>query len=87
MRKIITLALIVSLSSAVPASVFAQDAAVKANPPAQATGAPHPPAAATTGTMGAGGIIAVTVTVLGLIALAASSDSGDATPAATTHPR
>lgn len=86
MRKIIILALIASLSSAVPANLYAQDAAPKTNPPAQGASDTHK-LGKTAGTMSEGGIIAVTVTVLGLIALAASSDSGDATPAATSHPR
>lgn len=83
MRKIIVLALILSLGNMVPSSVIAQDGSGNPNPPVENT---HNPGKKPVITLGQGGIIATAVAVLGLIALAASSNSGDATPAATSHP-
>lgn len=88
MKKIVILALIVSLCNVIPANSFAEEAATAGNnPPVQETPDPHKLGAAPATTAVEAGIIGVAVSVLGLIALAASTDSGDATPAATSHPR
>jgi hypothetical protein len=83
MRKIIALALMLSLSSVAPATVFAQGNGGNPNPPADNS---HNPGKKPVITLAQGGIIATAVAVLGLIALAASNNSGDATPATTSHP-
>lgn len=87
MKKLMILALIVSLCNVVPAYSFAQEAAAANNPPAQETPDPHKLGAAPAAPTVEAGIVGVAVSILGLIALAASTDSGDATPAATSHPR
>lgn len=85
MKNITILALVLSLISVVPTNIHAQDAAPSGNPPVQEASNTHNLEKASTGMSAETGIIAVAVTVLGLIALAASSSSGDATPAATNH--
>jgi hypothetical protein len=85
MKNVAILLLVVSLCSLAPVNSYAQDVDRSQNPPIQETLDTHKIPAATTGITLETGIVAVTVTLLGLIALAASSDSGDATPATTNH--
>jgi hypothetical protein len=85
MKNITILALVLSLISVGPTNVYAQDATPEGKPPAQEASDTHNLDKASAGVSAEAGIIAVAVSVLGLIALAASSSSGDATPAATSH--
>lgn len=88
MRKIIILALILSLNITGAASVFAQEGAENGGAPAHDTNNTHKLGEVVPETNGHSLIITAAVSVLGLIALAASGGgSGDATPAATSHSR
>ena len=83
MRKIIVWSLLATLWNAIPVAAYSQETPGPAG--GAGTKTTHETAVATTTVGTEVGVIAVAISILGLIALAASSSSGDSTPAATHH--
>lgn len=92
MNKRVVGLLLMALTTAIPHTAFSEETP----PPITQGVSTHLPVGTLPAGAGAGaaaaggagatlGIIGVTVSVLGLIALAASSSSGDSTPATTNH--
>jgi len=77
--------LLVALNSPMPVSSQAQEIPAPTNGGSRTSHSDPVTADSSGGTNSHTGIIAVTVTVLGLLALAASSGSSNSTPAATNH--
>ena len=84
MKKVAVGVLLVALCNVVPMTAYSEGTPV---PPSVPGGVgTHGALGATTLGVGAEvGIVAIAVSVLGLLALAASNGSGDSTPAATNH--
>lgn len=82
MRKLAFIGLLLTLGNLAPLPAYS----LETPPPPSVPGTITPHVVATTTTIGTeAGIVAVAVSILGLIAYAASSGSGDSTPAATNH--
>jgi len=83
-RKCVIGVLLLAMCSAMPFTAYGENAPEPVSGPgSRNTHDTRAPETAAGG--GHVGIIAVTVTVLGLLALAASSGSGNSTPASTNH--